>query len=290
MDNPFVVDYPDQYDMNLVKMAVEGDREALQTLISRHHIFVYNLALKMTKSIEDAEDMSQEVFIKVITALSQFKGKSRFRTWLYRITVNHILNAEKRKTEQEITGFEEYGQFLAALPDGHLTEFEKNKFLGAIEEIRIQCTAGMLLCLDREQRMIFILGELFEIDHNLGAEIFGISKGNFRIRLMRARQDLHNWMHENCGLVHKANPCRCAKKTKHFIDAGYVDPDNLKFNSNYKQKIYELSEKSANDLMDSVEDMHRDIYQSHPLQEPMDSSIMMSKILSNELIRNVMKI
>src|SRR5690348_8879613 len=99
MDNPFQINYADEVDNNLVKLSVNGDKTALKNLVIRHQVFVYNLALKMTRSIEDAEDLTQEVFIKAITALSKFEGKSKFRTWLYRITVNHFLNSKKRKSE-----------------------------------------------------------------------------------------------------------------------------------------------------------------------------------------------
>ena len=77
-----------------------------------------------------------------------------------------------------------------------------------IEESKVSCMAGMLMCLDREQRLIYIVGELFEIDHNMGSEIFGTSPANFRQKLSRARKDLYHWMHDKCGLVNKENPCR----------------------------------------------------------------------------------
>src|SRR6185369_11394557 len=260
MDDPFQINYPDQVDAELVKLSIGGDKQALQNLIIRHQIFIYNLALKMTKSIEDAEDLTQEVFIKAVTALSKFEGKSQFRTWLYRITVNHFLNTKKRKTELAVSGFENYFNSIEEMPVYELSGQEENDLSETIEELRISCTAGMLLCLDREQRMIYILGEMFDIDHNLGSEILGISAGNFRIRLMRARQDLYNWMNERCGLVNKENPCRCAKKTRAYIRAGYVDPNNLKFNSRHKKKIYELSQAKAAAISNTVEDLYKNIF------------------------------
>ena len=264
MDNPFQINYPDQFDADLVKLAINGDKKALQSIIVRHQIFIYNLALKMTKSVEDAQDLTQEVFIKAITALTKFEGKSQFRTWLYRITVNHFLNTKKRKAELKIADFESYFNSIDNIPVYDLSNQEQYELTESIEEIRISCTAGMLLCLDREQRMVYILGEMFDINHNLGAEILGISPGNFRIRLMRAKQDLYNWMNERCGLVNKSNPCRCAKKTRAYIDAGYVDPNNLKFNTRYKKKIYELSRGKALSISNTVEDLHKSIFQQHP--------------------------
>ena len=288
MDNPFQINYPDQIDIDLVKMAIGGDKKALQHLILRHQVFIYNLALKMTKSVEDAEDLTQEVFMKVITALTKFEGKSQFRTWLYRITVNHFLNTKKRKSELIITDFDNYFNSIDKIPDYELSNQEQLELTESIEEIRISCTAGMLLCLDREQRMIYILGEMFDIDHNLGAEILGITPGNFRIRLMRVRQDLYNWMNARCGLVNKGNPCRCAKKTRAYIEAGYVDPNNLKFNSRHKKKIYDLSLAKAAAISSTVEDLHKAIFQDHPLQEPLATGKIVDEILNNNLIKLIL--
>lgn len=288
MDNPFQINYPDEIDSELVKLATSGDKKALQNLIIRHQIFIYNLALKMTKNIEDAEDLTQEVFIKAITSLSKYEGKSKFRTWLYRITVNYFLNTKKRKSELKVIGFETYFNSIDNMPNNELTNQEQNDLTESIEELRISCTAGMLLCLDREQRMIYILGEMFDIDHNLGSEILGITAGNFRIRLMRARQDLNNWMNERCGLVNKANPCRCAKKTRAYIEAGIVDPNNLKFNTRHKKKIYELSEQNATSITNTIEDLNKNIFQQHPLQEPVTSSKIVDEIFNNNLIKLIL--
>jgi RNA polymerase sigma factor (sigma-70 family) len=290
MENPFQLNYTDQVDTDLVKLAVNGDKRALQNLIVRHQLFVYNLALKMTKSVEDAEDLTQEVFIKAITALAKFEGKSKFRTWLYRITVNHFLNTKKSKAELRTTDFETYFNSIDNIPNQTLTTDEQSLLTDSIEEIRINCTAGMLLCLDREQRMIYILGEMFDIDHNLGSEILGISAGNFRIRLMRARQDLYNWMNERCGLVNKANPCRCAKKTRAYIAAGFVDPNNLVFNTRYKKKIYEVSEHNALPITNTIEDLNKNVFQQHPLQEPHTTQKIVEEIFNNDFIKLILNI
>src|SRR5207245_5666757 len=81
----------------------------------------------------------------------------------------------------------------------------------------------------REQRLVYILGEIFEVSDVVGAELLEISRENFRQRLARARRELHSFMNDRCGLVNPTNPCRCAKKTRAFMQAGYVDPRNLLF-------------------------------------------------------------
>jgi hypothetical protein len=129
---------------------------------------------------------------------------------------------------------------------------------------------------------------MFEIDHNLGAEIMDITPGNFRVKLMRARNDLYSWMNKKCGLVNPNNPCRCSRKTKNYIHSGLVDPANLKFNSHYRQRIYELSEKKAVSFVETVEDLQKKVFLEHPLQQ--SSSRILEEIYSNGLINELLKI
>jgi hypothetical protein len=95
-------------------------------------------------------------------------------------------------------------------------------------------------------------------------------------------------MNERCGLVNKSNPCRCAKKTRAYIEAGVVDPTNLIFNTRHKKKIYELSEQKAVSITDTVEDLHKNIFQQHPLQEPLTSKKIVDEIFNNNLIKLIL--
>jgi len=70
-------------EINIIKNAIQGDRQALEGLIVSVQDLVYNLALKMLLFPEDAKDASQEILIRVITHLSTFKGKSSFKTWVF---------------------------------------------------------------------------------------------------------------------------------------------------------------------------------------------------------------
>ena len=171
------------------------------------------------------------------------------------------------------------------MPVSELNEQEESELKETIDELRISCTSGMLMCLSKEQRMVYILGELFDVDHNLGGEIMGITSGNFRIKLMRSRKDLYEWMNKRCGLVNKDNPCRCSKKTRGYIKAGKVDPHNLQFNTRYKSKISDLSAKNAIEITDTVEELNRKVFKDHPMQEPVQASKIINEIFSNQLLK-----
>jgi RNA polymerase sigma factor (sigma-70 family) len=290
MTNFFSDNYSDYNDTKLVDLSIEGNKKALQTLIIRHQLFVYNLALKMVGNVQDAEDLTQEVFIKIITALSKFKGDSKFTTWLYRITVNHFINSKKKTSKLKFVNFENYFNSIDAIPSSDLNEQEEKELKDTIEEIRINCTTGMLLCLSKEQRMIYILGEMFEIDHNLGGDILGITPGNFRIKLMRARKELYNWVNKKCGLVNTNNPCRCSKKTRGYINEGKVNPDNLQFNTRYKSKINTLSKNKAVAFTDTVDELNKKVFQNHPAQTPIGASKIVNEILNNDIIKSILNL
>lgn len=71
---------------------------------------------------------------------------------------------------------------------------------------------GMLLCLSREQRLVYVLGEIFEIESKSGYELLNLTPDNYRQILSRAIKDLYQFMNQKCGLINKKNPCRCPKK------------------------------------------------------------------------------
>ena len=193
-------------DLALVGRIRHGSREALEELVTRHQGWIYNIALRMVYHAADAEDATQEVLIKILAKLSTFEGRSSFRTWLYRITVNHILNMKRGRAEAFGWTFERYGEGLSGSPDLDLPDPRSVPVdvQLLVEEARIGCSSGMLLCLDREQRLVYILGAIFGVTDVVGAELLEISRDNFRQKLSRARRDLHNFMHQQCGLINAA--------------------------------------------------------------------------------------
>lgn len=230
----------------------------------------------------DAEDATQEILIKAVTRLSSFEGRSTFRTWLYRIVVNHVLNMKRGRLEPEALTFSCYAHGLENTPDQDLPDQSTVpvdvRLL--VDEARISCTSGMLLCLDRGQRLVYILGEILHVGDAVGAELLEISAENFRQRLSRARRDLHSFMNDECGLVNPANPCRCAKKTRGFIDAGYVDPSNLLFARARIAQVREVVPATARAVATLDEQCAR-IYRDHPFYEPPDVAHALRRLIDS---------
>jgi len=276
----------DGADRDLVARANTGERQALEDLVRRHQAWIYNIAIRMLAHPQDAEDATQEILLKVLTRLSSFEGRSSFRTWLYRIVVNHVLNMKRGRGEPEALTFSCYAHGLDNTPDLDPPD-EASVPVDVrllVDEARISCTSGMLLCLDRAQRLVYILGDILEVSDAVGAELLEISRDNFRQRLARARRDLHNFMNDKCGLVDPANPCRCEKKTRGFIQAGYVDPSNLLFARARLTQVREVVPETYRALT-TLDAQCARIYRGHPFHEAPDVMPVLRRLIESSEFR-----
>ncbi|MHB1038532.1 MAG: RNA polymerase sigma factor [Pirellulales bacterium] len=291
MFNPFAeIAGSDWEDAELVAQANGGNRRALERLILRHQAWIYNIAVRMVFRTHDAEDVTQEVLVKVITKLSTFKGKSTFRTWLYRIVANHVLNMKQRAAERQSLTFASLGAAIDRTPELDLPDPTTVPVALPliVEEAKIACTTGMLLCLDRRQRLIFTLGEILGVSDQLGGEVLEMTADNFRQCLSRARRDLHHFMTNQCGLVHAANPCRCAKKTRGFIEQGQVDPHHLLFVPTHVQRVRDVAPATVREIEDVVEGQHAAIFREHPFLQPADQVAWVRRLLDSEQLRGTL--
>jgi RNA polymerase sigma factor (sigma-70 family) len=275
-------------DTELVQRSLAGDRTALEQLIRRHQGFIYNLSLKLVLYPPDAEDVTQDVLIKVITHLSSFQGESGFRTWLYRIVMNHFLDMKKRKGEDmtSLSRFANDGELLLAV---NVTD-EDGLSEEQIAETQVMCTVGMLMCLTREQRLVYVLGDVFSIDHNTASELISTTPEAYRQQLSRARKDLYSFINQKCGLVNPANPCRCSKKTKLWIERGFVAKDTLLFKEQYTETVREHVEANITKGALIVKDVYSDLYASHPMLNPKSTETLVERILGNQDLMSLLRL
>lgn len=293
MHNPFaeVAGDADQ-DTELVRRAQHGDRKALEELVLRHQAWIYNIAIRMVFLPADAEEVTQEVLIKAITRLSTFQGESRFRTWLYRITTNHVLNMRRRGAENAPQTFSAYAAAINDIPDLDLPDPDTVPvdLPLLVEEAKIACTTGMLLCLERRQRLVFTLGEIFGASDTVGSEVMEMTPDNFRQVLSRARRDLSRFMTGQCGLVNPSNPCRCYKKTQGFINAGHVDPNRLLFVPEHARKVSEAAAETVREIEDAAGRQQAAIYRDHPFLEPPDYVNWLRETLDRPEVRTALRL
>jgi RNA polymerase sigma factor (sigma-70 family) len=289
--NPFTeVAGGDADDVALVEQARGGSRDALEQLVLRHQAWVYNIAVRMVFHPHDAEEVTQEVLVKAVTHLGAFNGESKFRTWLYRIAANHVLNMKRRGAELRPQTFGSYAAALDATPDldppDPRTVPVDVPLL--VEEAKVACTAGMLLCLDRRQRLVFTLGEILGACDAVGGEVLEVSADNFRQLLTRARRDLYQFMHGRCGLVNADNPCRCPKKTRGFISGGHVDPDRLLFVPLQVRRIKEAAAGTVREVEDVLDREYAAVYRDHPFLPPPDQVDWLRQVLDRPDVRTAL--
>ncbi|MEJ2639986.1 MAG: RNA polymerase sigma factor [Desulfosarcinaceae bacterium] len=217
---------------DLVAQARNGNRGALEQLVAQIRDRVYGLAMRMLSHPSDAEDATQEILIKTVTHLGQFRGEWAFSTWVYRIACNHLLTTRKRRAERLELTFDACRSHieasLAAQPSAASPEAEQGLI---VEEMMLACTQAILLCLDRGLRLAYILGEVLGFASQQGAEILEISPAAFRKRLSRARDQVRTFMRRYCGLVDANNRCRCARLIPQTTRRKWLDPGRLLFSN-----------------------------------------------------------
>jgi len=282
LSNPFSENPTNNQD-EMLASAKSGDRDQLELLLTPHLPWLFNLSLRMLHRRADAEDATQEILLKVIKALPGFRGEAKFSTWLYRIAVNHLLNVKKPKwaASDAICTFAIASAGLRQVPDldppDQRTVPVPVEIL--IEETGTNCMIGTLLCLDGRQRLVFILGEIFEVSDEVGAEILEITPANFRQILSRARRDLGEYLRDNCSLVNPTNDCKCARKTRAFIQAGFVDPSNLEFTQAHVRKMREVAAQRAIEQREAYMEVAASVYRGHPFYEPAEQAEMLRRVL-----------
>jgi RNA polymerase sigma factor (sigma-70 family) len=273
-------------DKTLISQATGGGRRALESLLEQHRDWIFNVALSFVAHREDAADITQEVLIKIMTNLSSFRFESDFKTWVYRIVKNHFLNMKRRRYEMYSMTFDSFARDLDEIQDEefprHQYEVEE-KIL--VQEAKLSCMKAMLLCLDREQRLIFILGELFEFPDSVGSEVMEMSKENFRVKLHRAKQQLYNFMNDKCGLINKKNPCRCARKTASYIKLGFVDPVSLHFQRDTIATIDEVAPRKVETYSGDVLQEYRELFGQHPFLKATEVRESIQTLLSSDSVR-----
>ncbi|UCE17271.1 MAG: RNA polymerase sigma factor [Gemmatimonadota bacterium] len=290
MINPFTEDKKrDSQDGELVASALKGDKGALGRLVERHQNWIYNIALRMVGNPQDAEDVAQEALLKIITKLSTFQGRSSFRTWAYRVVTNHVLNMKKSSAENKLVSFDQYWESIDGTPDMDMPDQNgiPVDMPLLLEEINIHCMMGMLLCLNRELRLTFILGEVFGVSDKIGSEILEISRDLFRQRLSRARNKLYDFMREKCGLIQDENPCHCDRKMKALLDSGSIDPGNLMFQQNYMYRVKTISGERQHRFRNLLTSKCRRLFREHPFQNSPDFIASLREILESSEFEHI---
>jgi RNA polymerase sigma-70 factor (ECF subfamily) len=177
-------------EKELVRRSKEGDGEAFGSLVKAYQTKVFNMAYSLTRNKDIADDLAQEVFIKAYVALSKFKEKSRFGTWLYRIAVNHVKDYLRKKAPLKQVSLEETWSDPAAQGDKMLDEERQRE-----QKHKNRIIHKALSTLPEKYQIIISLRDMQGFAYVDISRMLNISLGTVDSRLHRARKMLRNKAH-----------------------------------------------------------------------------------------------
>jgi RNA polymerase sigma-70 factor (ECF subfamily) len=166
-------------DIELVEQAQKGNIDAFKKLVTKHKRNVYNLAFDLTRHKEDAEDVSQDVFIRAFSSIKKFRRDAKFSSWIYRITVNTCLSLKNRKSYTAVKTAESIEDIINTnfeMISPGKNDPEKHTEAGFIR----RDIEKALWKLTARERTIFIMRNYSEMRFNEIAEIIGIKPGTVR--------------------------------------------------------------------------------------------------------------
>lgn len=188
-----------RWERLLIRKLRERDEKAFREIVETYGDRVYNVTYRMLGNREEAEDVSQEVFITIFKSIDSFRGDSKFSTWLYRIAVNHCKNRikylsrrhdrDQSEYDEEVMGDEAAGAATpnpAPRPDKQLEGVE-------LEQIMQRCIAQ----LEEEHRVVIVLRDVEDLSYEEICAITNLPTGTVKSRLHRARLALKKMMLEH---------------------------------------------------------------------------------------------
>jgi RNA polymerase sigma factor (sigma-70 family) len=166
-----------------IDKVLEGNANAYSVIVERHKNRVYNLAFRICCNHEEAEEISQDSFLKAYRALGSFKRKSSFSTWLYRIVYNTAISYVRTK-KREVLSLEDFPVDAADfIGTGTTEEDAENEYRRSLLNFAFQKISD-------EERSLITLHYYEEMSTEEMSDVTGISKSNIKVKLFRARQKM----------------------------------------------------------------------------------------------------
>jgi RNA polymerase sigma factor (sigma-70 family) len=233
------------------------ENEFFSTVYNKYYKDIYNMVIKITGSITDSEDITQEVFIKAFKNINKFKGISKLSTWIFSIARNETFQFLKESKKRNITDIEKLiEEGNKSRNEINLTEEEK---INLITQVKEGCLTGLLQCLSTYQRSAFVVNILFNFSTAETASILGKSEGATKGLVFRARKNIRDFLCKNCSLYKPSNHCKCENLISFSLNQGWIKKSSGKY-------LHKKLELDMNSISSEIEDYKKivKIYTSLP--------------------------
>lgn len=181
------MDVPDR----IIEACQEGDQAAFEELIRLTHASVYSLSLRIVGNPEDAAEVTQDVYIKLLRVIKQFRGDAKFSTWLYRVTSNVAITLLRKRSRRNV-------EVRMEPEDWHLIPASDHSDPSVSAEqrrLRERLDAA-IASLPEDYRTVVVLKDVYGLGFDEIGKQLSIQEGTARVRLFRARQKLRNMLQD----------------------------------------------------------------------------------------------
>lgn len=166
---------------DLIALACRGDLAAFREIIDRYGAQIHSLAYQIVRDEDDAQDIAQEVFVKLHLLLNTFDGRSRFTTWLYRLTTNMAIDFLRKHRKKRTSSLEEADE--ASIPDNSALQPDARLEMKETRETITRLLGELSLT----QRKVFVLRDIRGFTTAEVADILGCGAATVRVHLAQAR-------------------------------------------------------------------------------------------------------
>ncbi|MCL2813302.1 MAG: sigma-70 family RNA polymerase sigma factor [Oscillospiraceae bacterium] len=184
-------------DAEIIGRVLAGDANSFEFIVKKYEKMIYNLAMSKTNNRENAQDISQECFLRAYKMLASYRTDSAFSTWIYRICQNLIFDfyrKEKKIKTVSLSAADRYGE---EIPDRELQDFDSDPSEQILRAEKIEKIREIINSLPEELREIIVLRDLNNVSYARISEMLGLELGTVKSRLNRAREKLKNYILAN---------------------------------------------------------------------------------------------
>jgi RNA polymerase sigma-70 factor (ECF subfamily) len=218
-------------DSKLVAQAISGDEDAFAELVLRHQGTIKSYLYRLTACREDAEDLSQEVWIRIFTRLGSFEGQSSVRTWLFAIATPVAMEHHRAKARWPVDAQDKAKALGAADPEipeilRHI-HWESPRARYEMREHVDFCFTCIMKTLPLAEHMAFMLCDIYDFTDDEAAEVLGRSVGDVTPLLQAARTTMKHIFAQRCALINQQGVCHQCTELNNLFNPHQVEQQEL---------------------------------------------------------------